>query len=126
MLTLEQEETMELVKHETSREERELTKAMATIQESVATPPPLNLVRRSGRLVDGEALDLESAMETLKVGMLRTLERADKLRGSTLRRVIEILSPVKKVKFPAASAEFQLRVRKWGLQKNQQREIELG
>ncbi|XWS25440.1 hypothetical protein CRYUN_Cryun27aG0068500 [Craigia yunnanensis] len=99
---------------------------MATIQESVASPPLLNLVRRVGRLTDGEALKLESAMETLKSWMIRTLERADKLRSSTVRKVIETLSTVQAVKFLAASAEFQLRVWKWGLQKEQQRETGLG
>ncbi|XWS24032.1 hypothetical protein CRYUN_Cryun28dG0066400 [Craigia yunnanensis] len=125
-LTPEQEETIERVKYENRREERELTEAMATIQESVAIPPLLNLARRFGRLNDGEALELESAMETLKGRMLRTLERADKLRGSTARKVIEILSPVQTVKFLAASAEFQLKVRNWGLQKDQQRATGLG
>ncbi|XWS21349.1 hypothetical protein CRYUN_Cryun30bG0048000 [Craigia yunnanensis] len=125
-LTPEQEETIERVKYETRREERELTVAMATIQESVAIPPLLNLVRRFGRLIDDEELELESAMETLKVAMLKTLERADKLRGSTARKVIEILSPVQTMKFLSASAEFQLRVRKWGIQKDQQRETGLG
>ena len=125
-LTPEQEETIERVKYETRREERELTLAMATIQESVATPPLLNLVKRFGKLIDDEELELESAMETLKAAMLRTLERADKLRRSTVRKVIEVRSPVQTVKFLAASSEFQLRVRKWGLQKDQQRETGLG
>lgn len=113
-LTREQEETVERVKYETKKEERELTEAMATIQESVATPPLLNLVRRFGKLVDGEALDLQSAMETLKLGLLRILERADRLRGSTAKKVVEILSPGQTVKFLAAAAEFQLGVRKLG------------
>ncbi|WRX30907.1 Transcription factor TGA like domain - like 8, partial [Theobroma cacao] len=67
-LTPEQEETIERVKYETRKEERELTEAMGTV-----------------------------------------------------KKVIEILSPVQTVKFLAASAEFQLRVRKWGLQKDQHR-----
>ncbi|XVE70281.1 hypothetical protein DITRI_Ditri10aG0059800 [Diplodiscus trichospermus] len=116
-LTPEQDESIERLKYETRIEERELTEAMATIQESTVTLPLLNLVRRFGRLTDGEALELESAMETLKVGMLKTLEKADKLRSSTVKKLIEILSPVQTVKFLAASAEFQLRVRKWGLQR---------
>ncbi|XVF64277.1 hypothetical protein PTKIN_Ptkin09bG0155500 [Pterospermum kingtungense] len=121
-LTPEQQETIDRFKYETKKQERELTEAMATIQESVATPPLLNLVRRFGRLVDGEALDLQSAMQTLKVGLFRTLERADKLRASTAMKVIDILSPVQTLKLLAAAADFQLRVRKLGLQKDQLRE----
>ncbi|XVE55675.1 hypothetical protein DITRI_Ditri03aG0177400 [Diplodiscus trichospermus] len=78
-LTPEQEETIGGVKYETKKEERELTEAMAAIQESLAIPPLLNLAKRFGRLIDGEALELESAMETLKGRMLRTLERAPRI-----------------------------------------------
>ncbi|XVE95117.1 hypothetical protein REPUB_Repub02eG0069000 [Reevesia pubescens] len=89
---------------------------MATIQESVATPRLLNLVRRFGRLIDSEALELESAMETLNAGMVWILKRADKLRSSIVKKLIEIRSPIQKPKFLAASGAFQLRARKWGLQ----------
>ncbi|OMO57480.1 hypothetical protein COLO4_35349 [Corchorus olitorius] len=120
-LTPEQQESVERVKNETRREERELAEAMATIQESVAMPPLWDLARRSGKLIDGETSELESAMEKLKAAMVRTVEKADNLRSSTAKKVIEILSPTQTVKFLAASAEFQLSVRKWGSIKDQGR-----
>ncbi|MFQ6639672.1 hypothetical protein Gotur_014768 [Gossypium turneri] len=119
--TPEQEQAIERVKCETRKEERELTQASAAIQESLAALPLLNLVRRCGRAVDWEELELESAVRKLKEDMLRALESADKLRGSTVRKLLQTLSPVQTVKFLAASAEFQLAVRKWGLQKDQER-----
>ncbi|KAK8692427.1 hypothetical protein V6N13_075886 [Hibiscus sabdariffa] len=106
---------------ETRREERELTQDSATIQESLAALPLLKLVRRYGGRIDGELSELESAMENMKVEMLRALERADKLRRTTVRKLLQALSPVQTVKFLAASAEFQLTVRKWGMQKGQER-----
>ncbi|GMI82748.1 hypothetical protein like AT1G58330 [Hibiscus trionum] len=120
-LTPEQEEAIERLKCETRREERELTQDWARIQESLAAFPLLDLVRRYGGRIEGELSELESAMDTMKVAMVRALERADKLRRSTVRKLLQTLSPVQTVKFLAASAEFQLTVRKWGLQKEQQR-----
>ncbi|KAL4333713.1 hypothetical protein GQ457_07G024500 [Hibiscus cannabinus] len=120
-LSPEQEEAIERVKCETRREERELTQDSAAIQERLAALPVLNLVRRYGGRIDGELSELESAMENMKVEMLRALERADKLRRSTVKKLIETLSPVQTVKYLAASAELQLAVRKWGSQKDQER-----
>ncbi|KAL4281315.1 hypothetical protein GQ457_03G034710 [Hibiscus cannabinus] len=120
-LTPEQGEAIERVKCETRREERELTQDSATIQESLAALPLLKLVRRYGGRIDGELSELESAMENMKVEMLRALERADKLRRTTVRKLLQTLSPVQTVKFLAASAEFQLTVRKRGMQKGQER-----
>ncbi|KAE8715606.1 putative Receptor protein kinase CLAVATA1 precursor [Hibiscus syriacus] len=120
-LTPEQEEAIERVKCETRREERELTQDSATIQESLAALPLLNLIRRYRGWIDEELSELESAMEEMKVEMLRVLERADKLRCSTVRKLLQTLSPIQKLQFLSASTEFQLTVRKWGLQNDQQR-----
>ncbi|PRQ20847.1 hypothetical protein RchiOBHm_Chr7g0232581 [Rosa chinensis] len=72
---------------------RELEEKMARIQESVAAPPILETARRVGRLMDGKISTLDEAMEALKAKMLRLTESADGLRGSTARKVVEVLSP---------------------------------
>ncbi|KAK8662127.1 hypothetical protein V6N13_091715 [Hibiscus sabdariffa] len=80
------------IKCETRREERELTQDSAAIQERLAALSLLNLVRRYGGRIDGKLSELESAMENMKVEMLRALERADKLRRSTVKKLIQTLS----------------------------------
>ncbi|KAM1055429.1 hypothetical protein ACFX13_029655 [Malus domestica] len=83
-LTAEQATEMDAVKGETRRAERELLETMARIQESVAAPPILPLARRVGRLMDEE---------TLKTAMMGVIKSADGLRGSTVRKVVKLLSP---------------------------------
>ncbi|KAM1099132.1 hypothetical protein TB2_038168 [Malus domestica] len=119
-LTAEQAREMDAVKGETRRAERDLSETMARIQESVAAPPILALVRRVGRPMDGEISSLDMAMEMLKTAMLGVFESADGLRGSTVRKVVEVLSPEQTVKVLAAVAQFQLRIRRWGLQRDSQ------
>ncbi|KAL6297223.1 hypothetical protein ACE6H2_005365 [Prunus campanulata] len=121
-LTAEQAREMEAVKGETRRAERELSETMARIQESVAAPLILALARRVGRLMDGEISSLDLAMETLKTAMLGVFESADGLRGSTVRKVVEVLSPEQTVKVLAAVAQFQLGIRRWGLKRDSQRQ----
>ncbi|KAF3446528.1 hypothetical protein FNV43_RR12621 [Rhamnella rubrinervis] len=115
-LTSDQSRVIERLKQETSQAERELNEMIAKVQESVAAPPLLASARRLGRLMDGRISNLEEAIETLKNAMLRVLESADELRWSMVRKVIEVLSPDQTVKFLVAAAEFQLRMRRWGLQ----------
>ncbi|XP_009339278.2 protein ZW2 [Pyrus x bretschneideri] len=119
-LTAEQVREMDAVKGETRRAERDLSETMARIQESVAAPPILALARRVGRPMEGEISSLDMAMEMLKTAMLGVFESADGLRGSTVRKVVEVLSPEQTVKVLAAVAQFQLRIRRWGLQRDTQ------
>lgn len=122
-LTPEQGAALEELKADVRRRERDLTEAMASLQETVAAPPIVGLARRAGRLVDGEICEMESAMEELKVAMVGVLDGADGLRGSTMRKVMEILNSDQTVKLLAAATEFQLRIRRWGLNRDLQRTI---
>ncbi|KAK7351529.1 hypothetical protein VNO77_11059 [Canavalia gladiata] len=114
-LTAEQRRRLERVRDETKRAEREVSEAMASVQESMASPRMVGLVR----VVDGEITELESAIEGLKRALVRVSARADELRASTMRKVVGILSPPQTVQFLAATMHFQLRVRKWGLQREE-------
>ncbi|KDP41541.1 hypothetical protein JCGZ_15948 [Jatropha curcas] len=118
-LTPEQIERIKEVKLAIRREERVLSDTMASIQESLASPPILNLARRfgrSGRLIDGEVSEIEVAEDMLKTQVHNVLESADALRGLTVAKVLEILSPVQSVTFMIAAADFQLRMRRLGQQ----------
>lgn len=121
-LTEEQQIGMEIVKAETRSEERELTETMAMIQENIAAGPLLILARRAQNMVDGEAsAEREAAVRTLHTGMLVALETADGLRAKTVRKVLEILSPIQTVQLLAGAAEFELRIRRSGLEWDQRR-----
>ena len=66
-------------------------------------------------VIDGEVSELDEVMETLKTVMRRVLENVDKLRGSTMRKVMEVLSLDQTV---AVVAEFQLWIRRCGLERD--------
>ncbi|OWM70742.1 protein DOG1-like 4 [Punica granatum] len=120
-LTAEQVRDIEQLRAEAKRKERELGEAMAGVQESVAAPPLQGLLRlraRGARALDGEEPDLEMAVEGLRAAMRGVLEGADALRGATVRGLMEVLRPDQTVRFLVAAAEFQLRVRRWGLEGN--------
>ncbi|XP_028792448.1 protein DOG1-like 4 [Neltuma alba] len=113
-LSPEQKAMLERVKDDTRRQERVVTGAMASVQEIPGGPSMLQLARRVGRLIDGEVDELDTALEMLKNAMREVLERADELRVSTSRKVVEILRPSQTVQFLAAAAQFQLGVRSLG------------
>ncbi|XP_068483716.1 protein RESPONSE TO ABA AND SALT 1-like [Phaseolus vulgaris] len=113
--TPEQRDKMERVRDETKRAEREISEAMASVQESMASPRMLALVRE----VDGEITEQELALRGLKEALKKVSERGDALRASTMRKVVEILSPPQTVQLLAATMRFQMRVRKHGLHRDE-------
>lgn len=117
-LTSDQVRKIEEIRAETRREEKQVEHAMATVQESIAAPPICDLLRRFSGLVDGEISELDEAMEKFKENMRMVVENADVLRGSTVRKLVEILSPVQTVRFLAAVAQFVVQVRNWGSQRD--------
>ncbi|KAF8021530.1 hypothetical protein BT93_G1851 [Corymbia citriodora subsp. variegata] len=118
-LSAAQSEEVERIGAETRRRERELTEAMARVQESVAAPPLLCLLRGSAGQParNGEVCVLETAMSELRESMVTVLEDANALRATTTRRVMEVLSPFQTVKLLAAVAQFQVQLRRWGKQR---------
>ncbi|PIN21643.1 hypothetical protein CDL12_05657 [Handroanthus impetiginosus] len=95
---------------------------MARVQESVAEPPVYSLMQKFGTLVDGEKEQFDAGMEALKAAMVVVVGNADALQGWTAAEVVKILNPVQGVKFLAAVARFQLQARRWGLEKDAERE----
>ncbi|RDX81879.1 Protein DOG1-like 4, partial [Mucuna pruriens] len=114
-LTPEQRERLDRVRDNTKRAEREVSEAMASVQETMASPRVVRLVR----VVNGEITEQETALERLKEALKRVCESADELRASTMRKVVEILSPPQTVQLLAATMHFQVRVRRLGLYRDQ-------
>ncbi|KAJ4850511.1 hypothetical protein Tsubulata_030402 [Turnera subulata] len=120
-LTEEQRGRIEQVRVETRVMERELTDAMARVQESVAAPAFLSLARRFDRhIIDGELPNMVEVVEGLKNTMLQVMERADGLRVSTVGSVVEVLTPGQTLVLLAAAGQFQARIRRWGSQRDAQ------
>ncbi|CAN0921931.1 Protein ZW2 [Linum grandiflorum] len=113
-LTADQCRRIEQVRRQTRREEIALTEAMATIQESMASPRLLRVARATAAQIDGERREVDEALESLKAAMLSVMMSADSLRGMTVAGVVEALSPMQTIAFLVAAAEFQLSVRRWG------------
>lgn len=122
-LTAEQREALERVRSETRRAERELSAAMAGVQESVASPRVVECARRVGRVLDGEIGELDAAMKGLRRALEGVSERGDELRAATVRKVLGVLRPPQTVRFLAAAMGFQLRVRRWGLERDGSRRV---
>ncbi|XP_015897240.3 protein RESPONSE TO ABA AND SALT 1 isoform X1 [Ziziphus jujuba] len=117
-LSEEQRQRMNRLMNETKVEEQALDNELAKIQESVAAPPLLNVVKRRGRLVDGELQGDEAATDALKTAMEAILTGADSLRIMTALKVVEILSPTQTLKFLAAATQLQLKIRDRGLERS--------
>lgn len=113
-LTPDQRLEIDRLKLATIREERELGKSVAQLQESVATPTPMSVIRRHRDPIHGEIPQIDSAIAPIKSGMQAALYSADALRGTTVTRVLQLLLPEQKIKLLAAIGEFLLRVKRWG------------
>ncbi|XP_055834993.1 protein RESPONSE TO ABA AND SALT 1 [Solanum dulcamara] len=115
-LTKEQGEKLKKLKADTKRDEKVIEKGLAKVQERVAAPPIFELMKRGGTVIDGVASDLESVIDELKQSMMLMIETAEHLRGSTVRKILDILRHKQAVKLLAAVAQFHLQARKLGLQ----------
>ncbi|CAI9753519.1 unnamed protein product [Fraxinus pennsylvanica] len=124
-LSDEQSRRIELVRAEITRGERDMEQAMARIQESLAEPPIFYLMKKTGKLVDGEVPEFDTAMDDLKKSLAEIIGDADDLRASVVRKIVEILSPVQSVKILAAAAEFNFKQENWVCRKNQRLQINL-
>lgn len=105
----EQREAIEQLRRETAAVERELSEEMARVQEAMAMPQVLGLVRRAR---DGEMRT--EAVEAVIASLEVLAGSADALRARTVTRLGEILSPVQMVDFLAAAAQLHFRIREWG------------
>lgn len=112
-----QRRRIEEVKAESRRREREITQAMARVQETMAEQPVYGLIKNYGG-GDGAAEKMRAAVEELKAAMREVVADADTLQGWTVAEAVEALGSVQGVRFLAAAARFQLRARRWGVERD--------
>ncbi|XP_043697222.1 protein ZW2-like [Telopea speciosissima] len=122
-LSEEQKQCLDRLRAETRVEEKQLSDELARVQESVAAPPLLELIRRGRRLVDGEWRQAERVLETLSSSMETLVEKADFLRIATARKAADLLNPIQTVRLLAAATQLQLRVRTWGWEREAERRV---
>lgn len=112
---------------ETIKEEKASTETLAAYQETVADSSMVELSHVVTELTRNP--DMETRVESLEERLELTLskkedrleeilEKADDLRLRTLKKVVEILSPIQAVHFLIAAAELHLRVHEWGKKKD--------
>ncbi|KAK2985964.1 hypothetical protein RJ640_028282 [Escallonia rubra] len=114
-LDAEQGRQMERLVEEIKAEERELAAELVVVQ---GAAPILALARLEGRLENGRVREVDNAMERLRSSMEELVECADNLRTKTVVKVMEILNTGQNVRFLAAAAQLQLRIRSWGQQRD--------
>ncbi|XP_042510058.1 protein RESPONSE TO ABA AND SALT 1-like [Macadamia integrifolia] len=117
----EQKQRLDMVRAETKAQEKQLSDELARVQESLAAPPLLELMRRGRRLVDGELRQTDRVLEILSSSMETLVGNADFLRLATVKEVTDLLNPFQTVKFLASVTQLQLRVRTWGRQREAER-----
>ncbi|KAJ4837682.1 hypothetical protein Tsubulata_013490 [Turnera subulata] len=107
---------------ETRRQEKMLDEELARIQESMASPPFLQQLKRRG-LRDGEVKSAEEeALARLRYEMAALLGRANSLRVNTVSGIVETLNPTQNVRFLTEVTQLQLKVRNWGVERDAERE----
>nr|GEU53085.1 protein DOG1-like 4 [Tanacetum cinerariifolium] len=110
-LSQEQVDKIEILKAETRAEEKEIGDEMARIQETVAAPPIVEVMKK---FAVEEFTGTDEAIDVLKAELEVVLANADMLRTRTAERVIDILAPLQSIKFLAALTEFKMKLRIWG------------
>ncbi|TKY65815.1 Transcription factor TGA7 [Spatholobus suberectus] len=121
-LSEEQRERLSQLNQETKVKERALNDELAKLHESVAAPPLVDMARSHGRVCFSRSFMAEegSAPSTFKETLENLVANADALRTNTALKIVQILRPAQIVTFLVTVAEFQLRIRSWGSDKDAQ------
>ncbi|KAL2902475.1 Protein DOG1-like 1 [Bienertia sinuspersici] len=106
---------------ETVRQERELSETLASLQETIADSSLVQLSHLATQL-SWEGCDrYDSINEQVKLNfrvkenkLKQVFFKADDLRLTTLKTVVDILSPIQAAHFLIAAAELHLRLNEWG------------
>lgn len=73
---------------------------------------------RSMNYYEGQEARVESTLAPKEEELEEVLQKADDLRLTTLKAVIEILTPIQAVHFLITAAELHLRLHDWGKKKD--------
>ncbi|XP_073149220.1 protein DELAY OF GERMINATION 1-like [Henckelia pumila] len=123
-LSADQLEKVNELQKETVRAEKELTEKLAKKQESVADSSMVELSHVATELIRGgeEAVEdgrVDAALDPKKQALVEILQKADDLRLKTLKKVLQILTPIQSVHFLIAAAELHLRFHEWGKKRDE-------
>ncbi|PQP98846.1 hypothetical protein Pyn_14149 [Prunus yedoensis var. nudiflora] len=102
----------------TIREEERLTGELAALQEDIADQPIAMIAKGLSQLGEMNR-EVEEALDEHGQAMVRILEEADQLRLSTVKELVNILTPLQAVDFLVASKKLHLCVHKWGRNRDQ-------
>ncbi|CAA7408114.1 unnamed protein product [Spirodela intermedia] len=97
-------------------EEARLSREMTNLQEAMAAPLVMAVMRRSAEVRNGQPPPEEDeVVGPLLRSLLLLLERADNLRVTVVKRLAQILSTKRMVDLLTAATHLHLRVRAWGM-----------
>ncbi|KAL0359166.1 UNVERIFIED_CONTAM: protein ZW2 [Sesamum angustifolium] len=117
-LSEEQSWRMNRLMTEIKEEEKDITDEFDKVQEVMATPPMLELLRHGGRLRNGVGDNMELLVDQLKSAVGALVERADYLRMKTGIMLMEMLKSSQTIRFLAAAMQLQLRLRRRGMMRD--------
>lgn len=97
----------------TMREEERITSRMATLQENIADEP-LTVIAKEASYVGEPSDEADRALVGHASSAGKVLLEADKLRMSTLKELMEILTPLQAVDLLVSTKKLHLSVHEWG------------
>ncbi|KAL7614454.1 protein DOG1-like 4 [Lactuca sativa] len=113
-LSSDQTERMERLTVDTKDHESVIAERLARLEQQVLAPSMLAMARMGGREVNGMIREADTAVERMAEHMEFLVGCADYLREKTVAKVVGILTTAQTVRFLAAMAQLQLRIRRWG------------
>nr|KYP46694.1 Transcription factor TGA3 [Cajanus cajan] len=112
------------LKQVTKVKERGINDDLAKLHEGWGAPPLLEMVRSHGRMCVTNSFHFRAADGTVPSSYKEKLEKmvasADALRTNTALKVVQILTPPQILAFLVGVAQFQIRVRTFGMDKDAQ------
>ncbi|XP_074592440.1 protein DOG1-like 4 [Curcuma longa] len=117
LLAPDQRTAVEMFRREVELAEHRISEDMAGAQEAMAGHAVLVAMRARLLYANGNAW--EAAVDEVSGALRAVVNAAEELRDATLRRLVEILTAAQTAEFLAAAVELRLRVRRWGLRRNE-------
>ncbi|KAG7620982.1 unnamed protein product [Arabidopsis thaliana] len=99
--------------------EDKITKKSANLQENVADMP-IAIAAYATDLVNGDVV-VEDALDKYEEGMAVLMVEADKLRFETLRKIVDVVTPVQAAEFLLAGKRLHISLHEWGRVREEQR-----
>ncbi|KAF6176908.1 hypothetical protein GIB67_030591 [Kingdonia uniflora] len=103
------------------KEEEKLSNKMASMQEDIADDPLALIANEfdSGRVGESND-DVDRALDAHSLALATILKDADKLRLSTLKELLAILTPFQAIDYLIAAKKLHLSMHEWGKRRDQQ------